>query len=825
MSLTALLAVACSKGSPPAASAPATGGVALPKEISALPPKPQTALATAGASALRMSAFRDLGRALTVSSLPAGSDYGTASTVKWVNEQALSRFDILNSIFKAIGQTNYADPANVGAGPYGANVTSVGDGGGDGAQQKALQTWVVDSTVATEGGQPVNVLHCWIADRGGLVTAVLKVYRAPAQNADGSYSDYGVWTIDADLSPDGSQYFVASAELGPDGASIVKVHNTDGGGGGGGPLETRGIMHKSGAAGYGKVSFFDQNCGSSGCQPQPVTVAYAYDAHHVKMALTKGGQTETLFKDRDTVVDLVERYGLYDSGGADVAKSRHFGFPFRYGANGGSWGYYGAWQGRHQIWANGETVAAGVTVTRGDRGPDQPTETYTTSRVYPGILVKRSYVGAALDDIKDVVVGAWDFQSFTLVGTGAAWQRCVMSPPPAPGMPAPQPVCDPGTFTGFADLVADPAIGTQVDLASWSSGMGTPSTRTTLGVNATRDGLVDATGAAFLPTLGTQVGVNASGPIWIAYTGSGWVKKQVVSIDPTTHQPTFGPGDTAYAIPDGREYYLDNMGVRYVVSCSGGACTAKLENQAVANPANVAALVPAGTVFTQPSWGATPSTYTLVTDPADPSFMELVYLTVGQQDLQQHPTAVAGGVVTSGQWGLSATIGGTQVQFNWEYPDASGACTTCGTQQFLLDAGGQIVQLDDPIRLAAMDLVNGAGEHHRYSMQFDGSWVSGLPDLHADLQAAGYQITPAIQAKAVAIPTGTVVTDAADASRQYVFKQLQVSEYLATAADPGGLDLAAAGALDLSTVPAWVATGLGARPPFVLKYSEGNPVK
>jgi hypothetical protein len=807
--ITLLVAAGCSGGGTAAPTGGETtshdtvSGIALPREVSALPPKPAAGPVTSLAS------FRGLAAALAAPDLSPTSDYATAQTAKWVNERAVSRFDVLNSIFNAIGQTNYADAANVNAGAYGSMVAAVSDGSDQ--KQKSLELWVVDSRVTTENGVPVNVIRAWIEEEGRIIPAVVRIFQAPTRNADGSYADYGVWTINADLALDGSQYFVATAELAGDGGSIIKVHSTDGDPQNG-VYESRGILHRSGTAGYGKVSFADWNqCNSNPCTPPIVTVAYAYDGDVVRLDMeTQGGGSTTVYKDRNVTVDLVEQYGLFDAQGRDVAKLHRFGFPVRVQSN-SSYGYYGAWQGRHQIWANGQTLAEGAVVARADRTQNQTAETYTTSKVYEGILTKHTYTDASLSDIKDVVVNAWDWQNWQLSGNGTQWMLCQM----VQNQP---PVCD-TAFTSFSALVSDAT--TQVNI---QGGQPMQSGQVQLSLNGTHDGFVLAgTSTPFLPQSGAWVSANAGGPIWIVYTGTGWVKKQVLSVD-QNNQPTFGDGTSPYSPPDGRDFYLNNMGVSYLVRCASGVCSAQLENQAVANPGNAATLVPPGTTFTQQAWGLTPSQFQLVEDSADPRFMKLVYTVVGDQDAHQPSPPAVGDVVTAGQWNLSAQIGNQAVLFSWDYPSQQNNCPSCGVQQFLVDGQGQLVLLDDPIRLAPIDLVNGAGEHHVYSLSFDGSWVSGLPDLHRDLQAAGYLITPAIQAKAVAIPNGTVVTDAVDGTKQYLFKQLAVSEYLATTSDPGGLDVTAAQALDLSTVPTWAATALGARPSYVLKYSEGNAI-
>jgi hypothetical protein len=135
--------------------------------------------------------------------------------------------------------------------------------------------------------------------------------------------------------------------------------------------------------------------------------------------------------------------------------------------------------------------------------------------------------------------------------------------------------------------------------------------------------------------------------------------------------------------------------------------------------------------------------------------------------------------------------------------------------------GSQYVLLDDPIRLASISLVNHHGDARSYALQFDGSWVSGLPDIQNELQRNGWTFTQSLADKLVVIPNGTAVTDAGDASKHYLFKQIQVSEYLSTIGDPGNLDLSQASGLDLSTVTGYSNNGMGTIPDVPVKYSEG----
>ncbi len=97
--LVGLVAAACGKSpAPGTSSGSAVSGIAVPKEISALPAK--SASGNALASALRRSALAG----------DAGTDYSSAQTFKFVDEQALSQFSTFNTIFKALSETHYADP-------------------------------------------------------------------------------------------------------------------------------------------------------------------------------------------------------------------------------------------------------------------------------------------------------------------------------------------------------------------------------------------------------------------------------------------------------------------------------------------------------------------------------------------------------------------------------------------------------------------------------------------------------------------------------------------------------------------------------------------
>ncbi len=820
-----LLAVGCSKTST-AGGGNSGSGIAVPKEISALPTKSSSAssLRASGSSSL----VSELSQALATDT---DTDYANAQTIKFVDERALSQFDVFNTIFNALGQTHYADAENIGKGPYGSMVSWVEEKGD--SQQKQLVPWVVDSSMITEGGKDVNRVLVWMRMPMGdgkphVIKVELKIYEAPVQNADGSYADYGVWRLNAKFDESGDNFFAAAAAHGADGLSVVMLHEKEGPGN-----ETRGIMQRSDARGAGKVWFPDfSECRQPDCHPQPVTVAYVYDAQHVAL---KKGDAAPIYKDRTSVVDLVNRYGLYDADtGADVVKSHSFGFPIRFKDEQGveHFGYYGAWQGRHQLWSDGQqTITAGTKVTRADRPPDQATETYTVSDAFTGTLVKRTLVAADIQDIKDLVVETQVNQSMSLRWTGTEWYNCLnpdyTQSPMACGAGS-------GTFTDWASLVSDPNDHRRnVNINHWDQALNQPINLVydPIGTDGQGPGLYEVTwntpptpptptGVKWTPQEDDQIWVNINGSIYITFDGAAWKQKKVLSFDQDTWTPTFDPdGDRDYTLEQGREYYINNPGANYIVKLTGpGTYDVKIELQSVANPVNATTFVPVGTVF-KPQWGGMTTTYKFVTDPGD-NFLKLVYKTVDLND--NTPGATVGAVVKNGQWGLHAWSGGadTGVQYNWDYPQEG---QNWGSVQYL-KSGDTYLILDNPLRFESIALTNHAGVQKTYALQFDGNWVNGLPDIYHDLQKNDFVLTAEIADKVVVIPAGTEVVDA-ESGKHYLFKPLQMNEYLASISDPGGLDLSTAAALDLQSVPNYEDAGMGEMKDLPPKYSEGKSVK
>ena len=829
---------------PSAPTGTITRGIALPKEVSALPTK--------GAAAHAQAAMRSGPGGLAA--FGPDTDYAKAGTFKFVNENSLSRFEILNTIFKAISQTHYDDPAVLGKGPYLAMVSWTEERAGQ--QVKQLVKWQVDSKIVQVDGVDANKVQVWFeqplndgAQR--LIRVQLLILEPPRMNADGvSYADYGKWSLVAAYDPGGGAYLAASADRDASGMSIVKIHEFYPPPGPGRPAwETKGILHRSSTAGAGRVLYPNTECPGLApgeeCQQTPTEVSYVYDGSTVTM---KDGSDPVVSKDRTRVVDLVNRYGLFDaSTGATVV--RNFGFPvlFQDAQGAERIGYYVAWQGRHQIWRgdpDNATLPKGTVATRGDVAPGGTAPVFTTSGAYTGTLVKRDMLPASLAELTGIYLQINQVASFALYpdGTGG-WCRKIVSgedrPLDAARFSCTTPDAVPFTDADFAAWLVDQPNGTRRSVSPAYVDEQTQKVKSLVYAAAGAwgpSGLYEAEYSPasgwtmkvpytpfVLPTQNLELCVQDVDSIYVSWNGTAWVQKEFLSFDRSNWTPIVGPNDTPYTLELGREHYILGASGNYLVKRTEAGVEVQVEMQRVANPGNASTFLAAGTTFKEQyvPYDGVPSVFRFETDERSPSFMKLLYVTVGTYE----PTdAVEGGPVTLHKSGLFEQRDGqpTGIQFNWDYPSQS---QPGGIQEFLQDASG-VVLLDDPIRFASIPLANGAGETRHFQLQFEGNWIHGLPNVSDAIRLAGFNATPELANKVVVVPDGTEVTDPLD-GKIYVFRQLQIEEYLYPT-DALPLDLSPAGALQLDTVPGYVAADPPMRtmdPNAVLRYSEGIEVQ
>lgn len=869
-----------------------TTGFVLPTEISAVPAD------SSSTTGIQINSFASVIQALTVDQLPAASDYKKASARRYIEERELEQFDVIEQVMSAVAQTNYADPANINARPYKAMIAWEDEQ--DGREVKTLEPWVVESRMIVVDGQDVNRLLAWIEepdfDNPGqirLIKAEFKIYTSANVNADGSFADYGEWDMNVSFNDDGSRYFAATSRI-ANGVNTIKIHEN---GAGEFNAETKGILVRSGTSGSGKVNYPDGDaCYQTEGPPDfdtcitMKTAQYAYNTDYIVVDGDISTPGDEVYKDRDpdNAAEMTHQYGLFYAdadaandiaAGDSLQKHKQFGFPlvftnadFNYEEH----AYYGAWQGRHEIW-NGQDLEAGDVVTKENHNPDATPQTYVVSDKFNGILTKRSLVDANLDDIKNIPVETWVNKHYDLFYDGVTdneWKSC------AGWMDWSGPTCrsfaddtDIGfsTFSNFSSLVVGEGDRKWVNVGSWDSIKQQPINYVYLASDPSIQGFTFA-GAGFYeadfdqmtggqtpkvpaalltPTDGDNMWIDIGGSIYIMYTGNftspntGWVQKTLESFNEQTWTPVFSStGDTTFSPELGREYYINNNGANFVVKRRDAAdeaasYEAKIELQTAANPINYSTILPTGTSY---SYLATPwrpeVEYTFVTDANDANFMKLVYLTddPNTQDVDESSTPT---VATAGEWGLQAynssdlplKADGTvvavdeygiptdpavrPVEFNWEYSEGGEGW---GVQQFLCtpdcSSTDNYVMLSDPVQLEPITVPNGAGVDKTLSLMYDG-WMHGLPDMYQELSKNDWQMSSDISDKIINIPAGTAVTDSSDDTTMYYVKPLEVSVFLGVVdgtTTPGVPDISDADAVDLSTVPDFTDHGMGAKP-------------
>jgi hypothetical protein len=826
--LLAISALGCGGGSAPTAGGGGGGpaglrGIALPAEVSALP------ISSAPARATSSQLGAPLATMEPPAAPPADSDYALARTSRYMSEQALSQFDILNTIFDALAQTHYEDVGNVNGPAYSAIVSW--SERNQGQEQKRLVKWVVESTRASETAP--NVVKAWFRmpmgdgqPRDFRVKATIT--SAPVRNMDGSYGDYGEWIILAQLEGDLPFEFVASAERDAQGRAVVKLGKSESKDPQAAPSYTRGILIKSSSAGFGMVNAPNyQNCPSEPCPLQ--LVAYAYDASDVTL---KKGTAAPITKSRASFVEIVNRYGLYDANtGEDVGRTMTFGFPVLATVGGEErFGFYGTWRGRHELWTVGSQLSEGLNVTRADQQP-AGAPWYVASRPFPGVLVRRDYTPAQPSDVTGLVTETMEVQGYNLAFDGTGW--CADPDLTVDGLRG---TCGARSspFTDFARLENNPLdvhhvvriIAETVEpplpdgspppaqevvyLAAGPDGAGFYPAR--MDVNMTHP--QPTSDVKRIPLAGDVLWVAPFGPVYVGFDGSTWVRKEVESFDAITYQPIFMPPefDQPYQLVVDRDYYFDYSGITYLARLVDGQAQVRQETLVVAHPWDAAAVLPGDAELSMRVCTGPPcSTYLFVSDPISPDFMRVRYASVAGDDAASGKQV--GDLVEVGLWEMHATIGGEDVTFNWEYPRAGQGG---GVQQYLTTAGGDLVRLDDPIQLGSVQVSNATGSRS-FTLQFDGNWMQGLPDAWSELVQSGFEVTEAIQRKVFSIPDGQVLGS-------FMARQLQVSQYMAPSSAPA-LDLTEALAIDLAAVPAWTENDIGVAPePAPLKYSEGEPV-
>ena len=779
-------------GSSAASAAPT--GIRMPSELSPVPPVARPA-GTSGI--LPADLLADL------APTDPGTDYSTAVTSRFVVTPALAPAELINQILKAMAQTHYADAANINAGPYQAIVGLVDDTG-DGPGTFS-DSWIVDSRLV----QGVNVVDAWIDDAGQLAAAQFRITAPPTQAADGSYTDYGQWSLNVKFDDTGANYLLARAVPSPDGSVLsLNIHILVQGE----PAVIQAQMVRSPDAGYGKVASPDSSHAG-----QTVQQTYTYNAGQLLLQQNGG----TTYQDRTASVDLVQSYGVFDGAtGANVinAPGHHFAFPLLAQPGGTSQaailGEYLLLNGMTELVdpaAQGPAgIPDGTAFTRLDPGASGTT--YLTAS-FPGALVKTTQVKTDPSLIQGIPVALPVSYRLELIYDGSQWRNYDSTAAPFYGTP----------FTNFAAVITQPDLPVTIGNGQGPSFVYNPT--------ATPPGFYDASSGTLYAATNDTLQVIASGVGTFEYTASGWSQLVETGIDATTGQPIFAAGSYPALLPPGT-YFFNVLGNSYGLTATtvGTTTTFDLEAQlaTVANPLNLAALVGNGVLLVPPGYDPVnpnqTSTYTFDPDPDSATFMSLVYASVGPQE---PATARKGAVVAQPVPGLAdvspsgAFLGN---RFEWAYSTAPGGR---GYQTFLYSqvSGGQKSWLipDPPIAFRPVTLATAAGSSVTLSLQFDG-WMEGLPDFLGVVAGSGGSLPDAVAAAVVNLPAGQQLTGAD--GHPYLVKPLEVGVFLKPAAKPDpSLDLTLANGINLAdpaVLPQYSDNGMGAPPsPATVKYIYG----
>ncbi|MBI4585505.1 MAG: hypothetical protein HY717_15940 [Planctomycetes bacterium] len=845
------LCCGCTGGSSSSSSS-ATVGISLPSEISAVS---STESGSGAQPAPGSNPPRGTGRILRslldarAGSLPADSDYNTAIIRKFVEIPVLDEFDIIEQIFDAARQTHYADAGVVNSGPYKAMVAWEDEGQG-GVTITQLQTWTVDSSMITVNGAEVNQVHVWVEEiQDGQVRTIrveLIVEQAPTENADGTLLDLGKWSINA-VFGDSTDHFYADADIMPDGSSRLRILDLFTQNGPGGPITTgmKSILFRSADSGYGVIQVPDwEACfgPSQNCPPPDVTIQFAYNSNY--LSVVKDGVQSNF--DRNDEHTIIHKYKIYRAtDGKDVESLQTFGFPVTLSGN--QFGWYGSFNGRHQLWVAGQAVPDGTAVTRADVPPSQTAPSYTT-RTFSGALTKRTKVAGSLDQIKDIPLEIWLFRHIKLIYSSAdsQWKQCIGDD----GMGSCTSLDD---FTSQLPTLEYSGSGDQRNIFISHCDMNgctnyvyvtSPSAGFFEAVFDNNSNRWQSNGTPYTPSDNDQLFIDLGGRTYIEYTGeftgpttTGWVEKTLTNFDTSTWTPEFDDNaDREFFFEIGRELFVNNKGQNFIlekVSENGDAndYDVYMEVQTVANPDNFSTVVPDGTVFVEPWDPAANSTYVLETDSLSPNFLLLKYSSVSSQD--QNNGISAGDVVQRDIWGLRSQSDGA-LQFNWEY-QANGEFW--GGVTYLLDSNSQFVLLSDPVRFDPIALPRTdqlipvaapQSEWLSYNLWYDGH-MGGLPDIWEELRKNGFAASGStgVLGRNVIIPDGTELTETGTSST-YLTLAVDVGLFLGivNAMPLGAPDLTLTVSIDLDNdLPTYTANDVSTTiPDAELWYVEGIPI-
>ncbi len=342
----------------------------------------------------------------------AGSDYETAVTRFWVEDDSMRALDTVNMILSSLQQTRYWEQTN--AGPYRALVAEEERGGGErGNNATEYQEWIIDSTRAN--GSAPQVVGFWLEqdDTMGEPVASLIYGRLTVVAEPSAAQPLGQFTLQfknlpltepADSANTGFEGYLRTVPR-QDGQSELEFYMSHGDVDGTpavGEYAMRDRVHVVGdpTTDSGRAyteTRFKRNTGtvfSDGGEFQ-----IQFDADYLARRDVTNGNTLAVL-DRNDFTTRVYRYGVYDATTEDLIEQQS-GFPIEDADGENGWaGFYGIW------FPPGTGLVNGQAVFR--RSFQTNTTTAYTVFIAPGRLERRSRSAITLGDLVGEVMEYFD---------------------------------------------------------------------------------------------------------------------------------------------------------------------------------------------------------------------------------------------------------------------------------------------------------------------------------------------------------------------------------------------------------------------------------
>lgn len=353
--------------------------------------------------------------AATNTNFPAGSDFATDRSRRYVWDQATEPLDIINDILSQLAQT-CADKL-VNQGPYLALIEVSEDDGGGGNQSSAgnaveYEPWIVDSSRSSASAP--QLVQFWIQgeeeyENHQVIESVIHAFTTVTAEAD-AQNPFGQFSIDYAMTEGtlGEMFQRGTLSAGPASGNLAgftflaDALDPQYGGDVQIAVETNAAR----TAGRARVRVEDEQT------QQIVQYLIAFDGNHFARKI--GNQVKAF--DRDRFLTSSWAYNLYwgASGAGHAAGDRvelESGFPFTFTRQGrteyGHVGYWGIWSPQPGL------PAHGAVVTREHRN-GEPQQQYTVVRA-PGKLVHVQRVEVPLAEVDGAEFEYWEANDRFLV--------------------------------------------------------------------------------------------------------------------------------------------------------------------------------------------------------------------------------------------------------------------------------------------------------------------------------------------------------------------------------------------------------------------------